>query len=160
TPRPGSSLRPGGARASGRYLESERRLRSPEDPGVTPPDAPVAIPTTLPPVVAARRCGWPVPASVWGRRLARITESTPATVGLAIVVVWVGVAALAPVIAPYAPNANDYAALADPRPTARHWLGTDHLGRDLLSRVIWGARTVLMVAPLAVAGAVLLGSLL
>jgi peptide/nickel transport system permease protein len=126
---------------------------------MTPPDSPLAIPTTLPPVVVARRRGWPAAVSVWGRRISRITESRPATIGLAIVLVWVAVAVLAPVIAPYAPNANDYAALADPRPSARHWLGTDHLGRDLLSRVVWGARTVLTVAPLAVAGATLLGSL-
>ena len=38
--------------------------------------------------------------------------------------------------------------------------GTDHLGRDLLSRILWGARTVLTVAPLAVLGAAMLGSLL
>jgi peptide/nickel transport system permease protein len=127
---------------------------------MTPPDGRVALPTALETVAAPRRRGWPAFASAWGRRLARLTESTPATLGLAIVLAWVAVAALAPLIAPYAPNANDYAALANPLPTARHWLGTDHLGRDLLSRVIWGARTVLTVAPLAVAGAVLLGSLL
>ena len=51
-----------------------------------------------------------------------------------------------------------------PSPTRRrrraHWLGTDHLGRDILSRILWGARTVLTVAPLAVLGAAILGSLL
>ena len=40
-----------------------------------------------------------------------------------------------------------------------HWLGTDHLGRDILSRILWGARTVLTVAPVAVLGATALGSL-
>ena len=60
---------------------------------------------------------------------------------------------LAPWIAPYPPNANDLAALAHPTPSAAHWLGTDHLGRDILSRILWGARTVLAVAPLAVLGA-------
>ena len=126
---------------------------------MTPPDGPVALPTALETVAVPRRRGWPAFVSAGSRRLARVTESTPATLGLAIVLAWVAVAALAPLIAPHAPNANDYAALANPLPTARHWLGTDHLGRDLLSRVIWGARTVLTVAPLAVAGAVLLGSL-
>ncbi len=127
---------------------------------MTPPDGPVALPTPLEAVAGPRRRGWPAFVSAGGRRLARIAESTPASLGLAIVLAWVAAAALAPLIAPYAPNANDYAALANPLPTARHWLGTDHLGRDLLSRVIWGARTVLTVAPLAVAGAVVLGSLL
>ena len=96
----------------------------------------------------------------WGRRLAVLGESAPALIGLGIVLFW-GLAALAaPLIAPYPPNANDYAALASPKPSAVHWLGTDHLGRDILSRILWGARTVLTVAPLAVAGAAVLGSLL
>src|SRR5262249_48055218 len=47
-----------------------------------------------------------------------------------------------------------------PTPSAAHWLGTDHLGRDILSRILWGARPVLTVAPLAVLGAAVLGSLL
>jgi peptide/nickel transport system permease protein len=97
---------------------------------------------------------------VWLRRVVRLAGSPAALTGLVIVLVWVAIALLAPVIAPYPPNANDYAALADPHPSARHWLGTDHLGRDLLSRIVWGARTVLTVAPLAVLGATLLGSLL
>ena len=48
----------------------------------------------------------------------------------------------------------------NPGPSAAHWLGTDHLGRDLLSRILWGARTVLAIAPLTVVGASILGSLL
>ncbi|MBI2469331.1 MAG: ABC transporter permease [Candidatus Rokubacteria bacterium] len=93
-------------------------------------------------------------------RAARLAESVPAMVGVGIVCSWVAAALLAPVIAPYPPNANDFAALANPRPSAAHWLGTDHLGRDLLSRILWGARTVLAVAPVAVFGAAILGSLL
>jgi peptide/nickel transport system permease protein len=94
------------------------------------------------------------------RHLARLRESTTACVGLGIIMFWVVMALLAPWIAPYPPNANDYAALANPMPSATHWLGTDHLGRDLLSRVLWGARTVLAVAPLTVVAATVLGSLL
>jgi peptide/nickel transport system permease protein len=123
-----------------------------------PLSRPVALPTALEPVPAARP--WPAVARRWLRRIGRLAESPSALTGLGIVLVWVTVALLAPVIAPYPPNANDYTALSDPRPTARHWLGTDHLGRDLLSRIVWGARTVLTVAPLAVLGATLLGSLL
>jgi peptide/nickel transport system permease protein len=96
----------------------------------------------------------------WLGRGALLTESWPAMVGLAIVVFWVAMALLAPWIAPYPPNANDYTALAYPYPSAAHWLGTDHLGRDILSRLLWGARTVLTVAPIAVAGATLSGVLL
>ena len=99
-------------------------------------------------------------ARAWARRLGLVTESTPALLGAGIVLVWVLAAALAPVIAPYPPNANNMAALAHPTPSATHWLGTDHLGRDILSRIVWGARTVLTVAPLTVLGAAMLGSLL
>ncbi len=120
----------------------------------------MAIPTTLESVAAPRPRVLPGVARVWWRRVARLAESTPALVGLGIVLFWALVALLAPLIAPYPPNANDYAALARPTPSAAHWLGTDHLGRDILSRILWGARTVLSVAPLAVAGAAILGSLL
>jgi len=96
----------------------------------------------------------------WWHRVARLGESIPAVVGLGIVLAWVLAALLAPQLAPYPPNANDFSALVNPRPSAAHWLGTDHLGRDILSRILWGARAVLTVAPLAVAGAALLGSLL
>lgn len=97
------------------------------------------------------------PLGRWLGRLALLGESRPAAIGLAIVVFWIAAALLAPLIAPYDPNANDYSALADPRPSAAHWLGTDHLGRDILSRLLWGARTVLTVAPVAVLGATLSG---
>jgi peptide/nickel transport system permease protein len=105
----------------------------------------------LPAAVPALR----VPARAWP---ARLGESMPAVIGLALIVLWIAAAVLAPVIAPYPPNASDLAALAHPTPSAQHWLGTDHLGRDLLSRLLWGARTVLTVAPIAVAGAALVGA--
>jgi peptide/nickel transport system permease protein len=93
------------------------------------------------------------------RRLARLAESVPAMVGLSIVVFWAAAALAAPWLAPYPPNAQDYLALANPFPSAKHWLGVDQLGRDLLSRLLWGARTVLTVAPLAVIGSTTLGCL-
>ena len=43
-------------------------------------------------------------------------------------------------IAPYNPTANDFAAMTEP-PSWAHWLGTDQLGRDILSRILFGART-------------------
>ncbi len=96
----------------------------------------------------------------WMRRLGLITESTPAVIGAGIIIFWIAAALLAPAIAPYPPNATSLAALANPTPSAAHWLGTDQLGRDILSRILWGARTVLLIAPLAVLGAAILGSLL
>ena len=116
----------------------------------------VATEVLVPPSVATPRAGT---GGGW-RRLGALTESAPATVGLAIVFAWAMLALLAPLIAPYAPNASDIAALANPTPSKAHWLGTDHLGRDLLSRILWGARPVLVIAPAAVLGAAALGSLL
>jgi peptide/nickel transport system permease protein len=96
----------------------------------------------------------------WRRRLAALGASRPAAIGLAIILTWVALAIVAPAIAPYRPNASDLSALANPTPSRVHWLGTDHLGRDVLSRILWGARPVLVIAPLAVLGAAALGSLL
>ena len=92
-----------------------------------------------------------------GKIYAVLTRSPVGTVGGLVLLAWCLCALLAPWIAPYPPNKIDPALVADPYPTAAHWLGVDHLGRDILSRLIWGARTVLTVAPLAVLGAVILG---
>jgi peptide/nickel transport system permease protein len=65
-------------------------------------------------------------------------------IGAAIILVMVVVAASANFIAPYDALATDYAAMLAP-PNAHHWLGTDAYGRDVLSRMIYGSRTALMV---------------
>src|SRR5437879_11267241 len=52
--------------------------------------------------------------------------------------------ALAGYLAPYAPVANDFGAMFA-APSARHWFGTDAFGRDVLSRILYGARTALLV---------------
>ncbi len=96
----------------------------------------------------------------WLRTVARLGESWPAAIGTGIIVFWALVAVSAPWISPFAPNANDYGALGDWGPSAKHWLGVDHLGRDILARIIWGARTVLAVAPIAVLSATALGALI
>jgi len=120
----------------------------------------MAMPAATEAALAGRRSLRAGRLGVWAGRLARVGESRPAVIGLAIILVWVLAALLAPLIAPYPPNTSDMAALANPTPSRAHWLGTDHLGRDLLSRILWGARTVLAVAPVAVLGATILGSLL
>jgi len=88
------------------------------------------------------------------------TASPLASCGGAIIGFWIICALMAPWIAPYPPNKIDAALIAYPYPTAAHWLGVDHLGRDILSRLMWGARTVLIVAPIAVLGAAMLGTIL
>ena len=100
----------------------------------------------------------PVAATAQGVRSFRL--STAGYVGFAIILSWAILALLAPVLPLLPPNASDLAALADPRPSAAHWLGVDLSGRDILSRTIWGARTVLTVAPIAVAGATIVGAVL
>ena len=98
----------------------------------------------------------PTPAR--GLRVLRLT--TAGYVGVGIIAFWVAAALLAPVLPLAAPNASDLGALANPLPSAAHWLGVDLSGRDILSRIVWGARTVLTVAPIAVAGATIAGAML
>lgn len=66
------------------------------------------------------------------------------TIGLFLVLVIVVAGLLADVIAPYSPTANDFSAMMEP-PSWAHLLGTDQFGRDLLSRIIFGARTAMIV---------------
>jgi peptide/nickel transport system permease protein len=87
----------------------------------------------------------------------RILRSRTAVIGLLIVAFWILAALLAPVLPLYSPTEQDVMAMVDPTPSATHWLGTDILGRDQLSRLIFGARTVLTVAPLSVAVAMIVG---
>jgi peptide/nickel transport system permease protein len=78
----------------------------------------------------------------------RLLSRPTAAIGLALVLIVVSVAVLAPVIAPFRPDASDFKAILSP-PTAIHPLGTDELGRDILSRVIWGARASMQAGLLA-----------
>ena len=87
----------------------------------------------------------------------RLLRSRTAVIGLFLILFWVVLAALAPVLPIQSPTDQDVMAMTDPNPSAAHWLGTDILGRDTLSRLIFGARTVLVVAPLSVAVATMVG---
>jgi peptide/nickel transport system permease protein len=64
--------------------------------------------------------------------------------GAVIILLMIGSAVFAPFISPYDPLETDFAAQFSP-PTLAHWLGTDAFGRDLLSRLIYGSRTALLV---------------
>lgn len=75
---------------------------------------------------------------------------------LAFLLLLIVVALLAPWIAPYSPTEQDYANMLA-EPSARHWLGTDDLGRDVFSRLIHGTASSLYAAFLAVGVAVLVG---
>ncbi|MCE0489112.1 ABC transporter permease [Pantoea sp. Mb-10] len=78
------------------------------------------------------------------RRRARVTSLT---IGLTLVVILVAMALLAPVLAPFDPNVQTIGQRLMP-PSSLHWFGTDGFGRDLLSRVIYGARPTLLLVSL------------
>lgn len=112
-----------------------------------------------------------VPAPSSGEALRRalssfalLRESPVAMIGTVIIVFWVVVALFAPFLAPFPPNAT-LQPFASPgseyADTGRvFWLGTDQIGRDILSRLIWGSRTVLIYAPAATACAYTVGILM
>jgi peptide/nickel transport system permease protein len=84
------------------------------------------------------RSGWL--ATVW-----EFSRRRPlGAIGGAIIVVMVFVAVFANVISPYDPLATDYASMLAP-PSRAHWLGTDAFGRDVLTRILYGSRTALLV---------------
>lgn len=81
----------------------------------------------------------------WLRSTLRFCRRQPlGTFGLVIVIIMAFAGLFANVIAPYDPIANDFEAMTQ-APTWAHWLGTDQFGRDMLSRIIYGARTALVV---------------
>lgn len=90
------------------------------------------------------------------RFLRRFRRRRLAIAALVVVLGFVLIAVLAPWIAPYDPLAQDLRATLD-GPSSAHWLGTDELGRDLLSRMIFGARVSLLAAAQAVVIALVLG---
>ncbi len=92
------------------------------------------------------------------RSLLRGKGSASIAIGGFIVLCWCLVAVFAPLLSPFSPSDIDHSTLGNPMPSGTHILGTDHLGRDILSRIIWGARPVLFVGTLSAAGAVLLGA--
>ncbi len=78
-------------------------------------------------------------------------------VGAGLLAVVAAAAVFAPWLAPYDPLATDYAMLIRP-PSLRHPLGTDHFGRDVLSRVIFGARTAMLIGLVASTTSATLGA--
>jgi peptide/nickel transport system permease protein len=80
-----------------------------------------------------------------------------AVVGIFIALAWVLIAALAPWIAPEDPIHQGFATLLPP--STDHWMGTDPIGRDILSRVIWGARSSIVPGFLVVVIATTIGGL-
>jgi peptide/nickel transport system permease protein len=91
-------------------------------------------------------------ARAWRRLLRRKS----AVLGLMVIVVLASVALLAPLIAPYDPAQQSWTAIRKP-PSAQHWFGTDESGRDLFSRVIYGARASLLAGVVSISIALTFG---
>ncbi|WP_113511875.1 ABC transporter permease [Bosea sp. 2YAB26] len=91
-----------------------------------------------------------------GRVWRRLSKRKSALVGLAVVLLMVFVAVFAPLLAPYDPAAQSWTAVRK-APSAAHWFGTDEAGRDMLSRIIWGARASLLAGLTSVGIAMAIG---
>jgi peptide/nickel transport system permease protein len=115
---------------------------------VTAPQAAVVV-------AVAPRAG----RGLWRDALRRLMRNGPAIVGLVCIAVFVVGAVLAPVLAPYDPTAGTLSQ-AMKGPSAAHLMGTDLLGRDELSRVLYGARISLTVGVIAVFFGLLFGTLI
>ncbi|MDE3078965.1 MAG: ABC transporter permease [Paracoccaceae bacterium] len=91
------------------------------------------------------------------RALGKLLSNPSALFGAALVVFFVALAVLAPVLPIQNPTATSWAAVRK-APSAAHWLGTDEIGRDILSRMVWGAQASLLAGVVSVTIAVLLGT--
>ncbi len=99
-------------------------------------------------------------APAWKRRrrplLPQQWRRPMAIVGIVVIVFWLVIAVLAPLVAPYDPLAQEFARLAPP--SAAHWFGTDVLGRDVLSRTLYGSRISLPLSLILVLASMVIGS--
>ena len=92
----------------------------------------------------------------WRRAVRRLFRQRTASFGLCVVAAMVLLAIFAPWLAPYDPLATSFA-LVRKAPGGAHWFGTDEVGRDLLSRVVWGGRASLAAGVISVSIAIGLG---
>jgi peptide/nickel transport system permease protein len=103
------------------------------------------------------------PGGLWSEALHRLVRNPGAIVGAVIVAIFVFVAIFAPLLAPYPPYEQNLALVAEgccPGPSWEHPMGVDDLGRDELSRVIYGARLSLLIGIVSVTVGLTAGLLL
>ena len=102
------------------------------------------------------------PRSLWGDALRRMVANRLTLAGLVVTIGFLVIAVIGPYITPYSYTAQDYERLNE-TPSQDHLLGTDELGRDFLSRILYGARTAglvsLIVTVLSTVVGVALGSI-
>jgi peptide/nickel transport system permease protein len=93
---------------------------------------------------------------LWGDAARRLLRNRPALIGLAIIAIFVALALLAPVIAPYDPLARDPGQVFKP-PSPAHLMGTDKQSHDMFSRILFGARISLFVGVVSVLMGLVMG---
>lgn len=111
----------------------------------------------------AERLSLDPPSGLWHEAWIQVRHNRGAQIGFFFVGLFVVTAVFAPLLAPYDPLAQDYTAVAHgccPGPSSAHWLGVDQLGRDELSRIIYGARLSLVVGVVAVSVGLTFGIIL
>src|SRR5215831_7772456 len=98
-------------------------------------------------------------STTWSTAAALGKRNALATTGMVLVAVFIVFALFAPWIAPQNPSNINLPSRLQP-PSGTHWFGTDELGRDIFSRVIYGARISMLVGSCVVPGSLLLGLIL
>jgi len=93
------------------------------------------------------------------KRVKQLIATPLGSVSAAVITLYVLMAIFAPLIAPYGPEATSLGQRLQP-PSAQHWFGTDSLGRDILSRTIYGARVSLLIGVVTVAITATFGTVL
>ena len=128
-------------------LEDSPALRDPAAVGFLPTDAAGGVVGTLDSSAG----------TIWRENVRELVRSPAFLIGAIILLWWIVCALFGKTIAPYNPVAGSLTAFNQP-PSGAHWFGTDSLGRDVLSRVIVGAREILIVTPLATLLGTVLGT--
>ncbi|MDF2688861.1 MAG: binding-protein-dependent transport system inner rane component, partial [Microvirga sp.] len=105
--------------------------------------------SVVPAEASVPRLGW----------ISRLRPGVPLTVGVIMLVLIVLSAIAAPLLAPAGPAVVDLGSVRLP-PSAEHWFGTDAIGRDLLSRILYGGQVSLLVAGAGMIGSLALGTLM
>jgi peptide/nickel transport system permease protein len=98
----------------------------------------------------------PSEAGTWRRTWRRLRRRRGAMAGLVVVCAFVLAALFAPWLAPFDPIETSWSAIRQ-APSAAHWFGTDDIGRDVLSRVLWGTRASLLAGVVSVSISLALG---
>ncbi len=99
------------------------------------------------------------PSSLLRDAWRRLTRDKLAIVGMVIIGLFVLAAVLAPLLAPYDPTVQKILLRRQP-PSRQHWMGLDEVGRDIFSRIIYGARVSLQIGLLSVSMAIVVGAIL